>query len=146
MTYPRFLQLLPAVLLFLAGLGMAWQGSSYRVGSLTAMGPGFMPVALGLCLALFALLLCRLDRQPVAAGDSKLLRPVSCIVVGMVVWALLVDRVGFMAAGLAQVLLSSLALPIHQWQRLLIGSVLLVLASYLLFVQLLGLPLAAFGS
>ena len=50
----RILQILPAVVLALAGIFVAVLGSSYQIGSLTAMGPGFMPVALGLCLMLLA--------------------------------------------------------------------------------------------
>lgn len=40
------------VLMFLLGLGAAFQGMSYKVGSLSRMGPGFFPLALGVLLAL----------------------------------------------------------------------------------------------
>lgn len=39
-------------LMLLIGLGAVMQGLTYRVGSLSKMGPGFFPVALGVLLAL----------------------------------------------------------------------------------------------
>jgi hypothetical protein len=142
----RLLHHLPAVLLLLAGIAIAWTGSSYRVGALTAMGPGFMPVALGCCLALLAVALFWLERPHEQDVEHPLLRPVLCVGTGMVAWALVVDSVGFIPAGLLQLLLSSLALPGQQWRRVVFGSLLLTLAAYVLFVKLLGMPLAAFGS
>jgi hypothetical protein len=40
------------LLMMLLGVGVAVKGTDYRVGSLTGMGPGFFPVALGVILAL----------------------------------------------------------------------------------------------
>jgi uncharacterized membrane protein len=42
-------------LMLLFGLSGAWAGTSYRIGSLEHMGPGFFPVALGVILALTGL-------------------------------------------------------------------------------------------
>ncbi len=39
-------------LMFVLGLGAMFQGMSYKVGSLSRMGPGFFPMALGILLAL----------------------------------------------------------------------------------------------
>jgi hypothetical protein len=39
-------------LMLLFGLAAVWAGTSYRIGSLERMGPGFFPVALGVILAL----------------------------------------------------------------------------------------------
>ena len=38
--------------MLLFGLSAVWAGTSYRIGSLERMGPGFFPVALGVILAL----------------------------------------------------------------------------------------------
>jgi uncharacterized membrane-anchored protein len=111
------------------------------------MGPGFLPLALGMCLALFALVLFWLDKPAeVAAAPSLTLRPVLCVGAGMVLWALVIDTAGFIPAGLLQLLLSALALPQPHWRNMLFGAVVLTLAAYGLFVQLLGMPLAAFGT
>lgn len=141
----RVLSLLPPFVLLCIGLGSAWVGSGYDVGSLTAMGPGFLPVALGLCLALLAALLLWLER-PAEIVVKLPLRPLACVCAGIVAWVVLAERAGFIAAGLAQVLLSSLAMPGQKW--IVVGIVALVLnvAAYALFVMLLGLPLPAFGN
>jgi hypothetical protein len=141
----KFFSLLPPFALLCIGLGSAWMGSGYDIGTLTAMGPGFLPVALGLCLAFLAALLLWLERP--MEGDMKLpLRPIICVSVGVVAWVLLADRAGFFAAGLAQVVVSSLALPGQKWLTVAILAIALNIAAFSLFVLVLGLPLPAFGS
>lgn len=141
----KLLSLLPPFVLLCLGLGSAWIGSSYDVGTLTAMGPGFLPVALGICLALLALLLLWLEKPSDAALPLPL-RPIACVSIGMVAWVLLADTAGFFAAGIAQVLLSSLALPGQKWTTIAIVAVVMNIAAYALFVVMLGLPLPAFGN
>ncbi|MDY6984118.1 MAG: tripartite tricarboxylate transporter TctB family protein, partial [Pseudomonadota bacterium] len=134
----------PFVLLCV-GLGSAWLGSSYDVGTLTAMGPGFLPVALGLCLALLAALLLWLEK-PADVTLPLPPRPIACVSAGIIAWVLLADTAGFFAAGLAQVLLSSLALPGQKWTTVVVIAIVLNIAAYALFVVILGLPLPAFGN
>lgn len=136
--------LLPALLLLGTGLGLAWTGSAYKVGTLTAMGPGFMPVALGLCLVALAVVLLW-QEKPVVQALVLPLRPVLCVSAGILAWVLLADRFGFFPSAFAQLLLSSLALPKQNWRIVMVVAVVLSLASYALFVLLLGLPLPAFG-
>ncbi len=40
------------ILMFLLGLGAMFQGMTYKIGSLSRMGPGFFPLSLGVLLAL----------------------------------------------------------------------------------------------
>lgn len=141
----KILSLLPPFALLCIGLGFAWIGSGYNVGTLTAMGPGFLPVVLGLCLAALATLLLWLEKP--ADLELKLpWRPVLCVSAGIVAWVLLADRAGFFPAGITQVLLSSLALPRQKWLAIGILALALNVAAYLLFVYFLGLPLPAFGN
>ncbi|HEY0961393.1 MAG TPA: tripartite tricarboxylate transporter TctB family protein [Pseudomonadales bacterium] len=140
----KLLSLLPPFALLCIGLGSAWVGSGYDIGTLTAMGPGFLPVVLGLCLAFLAALLLWLEKP---ADVSPLpLRPIACVSAGIVAWVVLADTAGFFPAGLAQVLLSSLALPGQKWVTVAIIAVVLNAAAYALFVMMLGLPLPAFGN
>ena len=44
-------------LMLLLGIGAAVTGSGYKFGSLARMGPGFMPVVLGIVLAFIGLLI-----------------------------------------------------------------------------------------
>lgn len=141
----KILSLLAPFALLCIGLGSAWVGSGYDVGTLTAMGPGFLPVALGLCLAFLAAMLLWLE-TPAHLESKLLLRPVFCVGLGLLAWVFLAERAGFIAAGLAQVALSSLALPGQKWLTVGIIAVVLNIAAYVLFVLVLGLPLPAFGN
>lgn len=135
---------LPALSLAAVGLVAVLIGRHYPLGSLTAMGPGFLPVLLGvLLLVLAALLLWREVAQHPALPP---LRPLLCVTAGMLGWALLADRFGFFPAALVQLGLSALALPQAERRVDLLVAVLLSVVAYLLFVRVLGLPLPAFGS
>lgn len=145
---PPLLQLLaarlPTLLLAVLGVFLIVMGRGYQVGSLTAMGPGFLPVLLGVVLlALAVLLLLREAALPLLPPP---LRPLVCVTAGMLAWALLAERLGFFAAALAQILLTSLALPQQERRLELIVAVVLSIGAYLLFVRVLGLPLPAFGN
>jgi putative tricarboxylic transport membrane protein len=74
------------------------------------------------------------------------MRPVLFVSAGIVAWVLLADRLGFFPAALAQLLLSAFALPNQNWRTMGIVTVLMSIGAYLLFVELLGMPLPAFGS
>ena len=129
------------------GLGVAALGSSYQIGSLRAMGPGFMPVALGVCLVLLAL--------GMFVGELRVhpehelafpLRPVLWVGGGILAWALLIDVVGFFPASAVQLLFSSFALQQQGWRSIALLVLGMTLGSYIVFVTLLGVPVPAFGS
>ncbi|MEY4640461.1 MAG: hypothetical protein RLZZ227_455 [Pseudomonadota bacterium] len=141
----KILSLLPPFALLCIGLGSAWVGSSYDIGTLTAMGPGFLPVALGLCLAALAGLLLW-QEKPADVEFPIALRPVLFVSAGIIAWVLLADSLGFFPAAIAQLLLSAFALPNQNWRTLGFVTVLMSIGAYLLFVKLLGMPLPAFGS
>lgn len=134
---------LPTLLLATLGVILVAIGRRYQVGSLTAMGPGFMPVLLGAVLLGLAVLL--LWREVALPQLPPPVRPLVCVVTGMLAWALLAERFGFFAAALAQILLTSLALPQTDRHKEVVVAVLLSIGAYLLFVRVLGLPLPAFG-
>ncbi len=60
-------------LMLLLGVGAAVTGSGYKFGSLARMGPGFMPVVLGVVLALLGLLIAGTAQLSSEAGDKKFL-------------------------------------------------------------------------
>lgn len=132
---------LPALLLAGVSLVLIGVGHSYRLGSLTAMGPGFMPLLLGFLLLLLALWL--LLREPALALLPPPWRPLLCVAAGMAAWAWLAEPFGFFPAALAQIGLSAFALPQAERRLDLLLALGLSVAAYLLFVRALGLPLPA---
>jgi uncharacterized membrane protein YhdT len=60
-------------LMLLLGLGSAMQGTSYKFGTLARMGPGFMPVVLGVVLAFLGILIAGTALTSSAPDDAKFL-------------------------------------------------------------------------
>ncbi len=58
-------------LMILLGLGIALKGSTYRLGSLMHMGPGFMPTALGVLLVLLGIAIGASALAPAEAGSEE---------------------------------------------------------------------------
>lgn len=132
---------LPALLFVVVALILIVVGHAYRLGSLTAMGPGFMPVLLGVLLLLLAMLL--LWREPALHPQAAAWRPLCCVALGMLAWTQLAEPFGFFPAALAQIVITAFALPQAQRRQDLVLALLLSIAAYLLFVRALGLPLPA---
>jgi uncharacterized membrane protein YhdT len=60
-------------LMLLLGIGAAVTGSGYKFGSLARMGPGFMPVVLGIVLAFIGILIAGTALLSSEPDDSKFL-------------------------------------------------------------------------
>jgi hypothetical protein len=140
-------QCMPAVLLALIGVGVALNGYNFKIGSLTAMGPGFMPLVMGIGLVLLALLLfwtaCNTAEETVTALP---MRPLLFVGAGMLSWFLLIDTLGFFPASLAQLLLCSCAMHQQFWFKQTLLMLVVAITGYSLFVVFLGVPVSPFGS
>lgn len=134
----------PALVLGLVALVAVLIGRNYSMGTLTAMGPGFLPVLLGALLLVLAVLLLWLEAPLHPALPP--LRPLIAVAAGMLAWVLLAEAAGFFPAALAQLGLSAMALPQAERRRDLVVALLLSVVAWLLFVRVLGLPLPAFGA
>jgi putative tricarboxylic transport membrane protein len=99
-------------LMVLLGLGAMLQGSHYPIGSLSRMGPGFFPVALGAILALTGLAIAAGARASVPEGEETVLPPEwrgwICIVAGIVAFVVLGRYGGLLPATFAIVFISAL--------------------------------------
>lgn len=147
----------PAVVLIVFGLFVSFVGGTYPVGGLTRMGPGFLPVALGVVLVVvgIAVLLGTTPVFPVTppvtpleAGhpDRRWVRPLAAVTSGMLAWVLLSESIGFVPAGIAQVVLTSFGLAGAKWRTMLLAAFLMSVIGYVIFVVELGVPLRAFGT
>ena len=150
MTLKSFLSLAPSVLLAAVGVAVALIGRRYGTGTLTAMGPGFLPVMLGVLLATIAgaqLLLQWRAREAETPPGSLLAAgaPLALSAGSILLWALLVETLGFIPAALGQLALASLAARHENWRQMAFIIVAMSVATYLLFVRVLGMPVPAFG-
>jgi hypothetical protein len=99
-------------LLFLAfGLFVVIYGSRYPLGTLQRMGPGYYPLLASSGLVVLGVVL--VGRSVVKGGGDMLsainVRPLLLILLGTLAFGLLIERVGFLAASLAAVILTRFA-------------------------------------
>ena len=113
-----------------------------RIGTPTRMGAGFLPLALGLLLALVGLVL---TVQGARSADllPKIvsLRPLIALILAFLVFALMVEEAGLALSTFVVVIVSGFATPGRKWRETVLYAALLALFAVLLFVVLLKLPL-----
>jgi hypothetical protein len=111
------------------------------MGTAVRMGPGYVPrVLAGLVVAFGVVIMLRGLAGGAAAIERGRLRPLAVVLVAIVVFALLIDRAGLIAAAVALTLISRWAGSEHRPAEALFFAIVLALASAALFVGLLGLP------
>ncbi len=101
-------------LMLLLGVGAAVVGSDYKFGSLARMGPGFMPVVLGIVLAFLGVLIAATALASSEPDDAKFL-PANpqwfgwlCIIGGPILFIILGEYAGMIPAVFACVFVCAL--------------------------------------
>jgi len=97
--------------MLIIGVAAAYQGSSYQVGTLQTMGPGFFPVTLGVALALIGAAIAingLRTRPPPAARVGAEWRGWFAIVVGVLSFIVVGKHLGLAPASFSVVLISAL--------------------------------------
>lgn len=99
-------------LMILIGLGAALQGMTYKIGTLSRMGSGFFPVALGIFLVLIGAAIALTARGVSHPTDTKQLRPEwrgwICITLSIVAFVVLGEYGGLLPATFAIVFISAM--------------------------------------
>ena len=144
MTRVRSPQDFWAGLLFAAiGCGALLFGQDLAVGALTKMGPGYLPRALSFALIAIGALLAL--RSLAIAGptiERSLFRPQIFVLLGIIVFGLLIERFGLALTAIAVTLVASLASYEMKRTEMVALAVGLSIASVILFIYLLGQPMA----
>jgi hypothetical protein len=136
--------LLAGSLFVIIGLGALAMGIQYRLGSATAMGPGYFPVMLSILVAVLGatLFLRALFYPETSEPPAKLyLRPLLIIAVSVLAFGLLIDRAGLIAALAALIFISRLATRGKSLWELALIFVVLTAIAFAIFVFGLKLPL-----
>jgi putative tricarboxylic transport membrane protein len=124
------------------GIAFMVLAQRYRLGTPSRMGPGFFPTILGGILAALGL---SLTIPALVRSGEPLprlgLRPLLTILAAIIIFALLLQPLGFVLAALILVLISGFADPELRPAESVGLALLLTTFSVGIFVALLGLPL-----
>lgn len=137
--------------ILLAGLGSVvamYAGSHYQMGELSRMGPGYIPVALGVILAMLGIVIALLSFKKipqVLQPPPFRMRPLAAILVSISVFALTVTRWGLVPATLLLVVIASRAEKDAPWMRTFVLGLALAALAWLIFVAGLQMSLPAFA-
>jgi hypothetical protein len=136
-----------AIYLALAAVAI-WIGRNYPQGSSARMGPGYVPMALGSILAIFGVI--SVGRSFLRQGEpisALAWRPLVLILGSVVLFGLLLDRVGVLIALPCLIVVSALA---SRKSRIDVTSVSalvgLVAFCVVVFVKGLGVPMPLIGT
>lgn len=127
----------------LLGAGILIAGSGLRLGTAAQMGPGYVPMGIGALLLLGGT---GLGLQALLAGGRLPLapwvwKPMLIILASVLAFALLLRTAGFLPAVFAAAMIASFAEATQTWRSAALVSLGITLASVILFIWLLGLPI-----
>jgi putative tricarboxylic transport membrane protein len=133
-------------ILLLFAVAIVWGSFEMPVGDAGAPGPAYFPRALGTLLALASVvLIARALRLRPGAGDGISLgnRDITVTLLALVVLGLIFEAAGYVLAATAFMLVLLRAFSRLGWLASLIVAVITAIATYALFVKLLGVILPA---
>jgi Tripartite tricarboxylate transporter TctB family len=141
-------------LMVLIGLGVALKGwSSYRIGTLMHMGPGFLPTALGVMLTLLGIVIAASAAPAaLASAEEEPILPARpqwwgwfCILAGPLLFIVCGHYFGLIPGTFACVFVSALGDRTATWKRSLILAVVVTVFGVGLFSYLLQVPMPVFA-
>jgi hypothetical protein len=113
----------------------------YPIGSASRMGPGYFPVVLAIIMAVLGLIISFMslatDGQPV---DKFAVRPLIFILGAVVIFGLLVQKLGIALGIVVLVMVSAYGGHEFKFKEVLITAIILAVSSVLVFVYGLKLP------
>ncbi|WP_127996273.1 tripartite tricarboxylate transporter TctB family protein [Piscinibacter defluvii] len=125
-------------LMFIAiGLGFAWGATSYSFGQSARPGPGYFPFGLGILMAVLGGMVL-FKALTIETGDGEPVgrfawRPLLIIVGSVVLFGLLLPRLGMLIALPLLVVTSALAGDEFHWGEALLNAAIITVFSWLVF-------------
>jgi hypothetical protein len=134
-----------AASIVLFGAAMAYVGSGYGIGTLSDMGAGYFPVVLGFVAIFFGVLTLLEGRYTTSPPPIVPWRAFAGVFLAILVWALLVERIGLFPASLMLVVIGSLGRRTVEIKSMVATAILASAAAVLIFIHGFTLPLQAFA-
>lgn len=136
--------LISGVLVFAAGTFFFFGAQEYRMGTVTRMGPGFVPQALGAVgMVLGAVIaLAALNRPGALPRPGP--RAVLSVLCSIAAFALVLPRLGLVPAALSTAAIAMTGNPGAGWRMIAATALAISATCGVIFVVLLGLPIRPF--
>ena len=136
-----------AIILIVIGVAGLWFGRDYEMGTVSRMGPGYMPLLLSIGLVIFggviALRAVTVNGPPIERG---LWYPSVLILAAVLVYALLIDTAGLAVTIFVVTMLAAFASAQVKWKEAVALGIGLAIFCVLVFVYGLRQPIPVFGS
>ncbi|MCC7079692.1 MAG: tripartite tricarboxylate transporter TctB family protein [Burkholderiales bacterium] len=134
------------VMFIIFGAAAVYMSRDYPMGSAMRMGPGYFPHYLGILMILFGL---GIGGRGLLKGSDAIgpwaFKPLIVLSLGVLSFAFLIDRIGFVPSLVALIVITSLSGQEKvRWLELLIFAVVLVAGAVGLFIYAIGLPYQLF--
>ena len=129
-----------AACIIIFGAVMAYFGSFYGVGSLQNMGAGYFPVLLGFVTIFFGIATLLEVRHSPNPFPKIPWRAVVCVFSAILIWSLLVERIGLFPSSVLLVIIGSLGRKINM-RAMILTALLASAAAVLIFIEGFSLPL-----
>lgn len=140
----RLFALLGGLLMLTLGAIVFFVAFQYRMGTLRQMGPGYVPAGLGAILIVLSLLVVIQALRERNLVEWPNWRPFVVISASVLVFAVLLERVGLVPTVLATVIVASQAQSAIRILPTILLAIIIAALSWLIFSHGLNLPLPAF--
>lgn len=129
------------LLITLFGALGVWFSLDMRLGSAISMGPGYFPLLVFSCIILLGLIIAAKGvRGSNIEFGRPLWRPIIIISLALLAFWAFIDRLGFVVASSALMLIAIKAQDKLNWGQAIVFTAITVALASLLFVHALGLP------
>jgi putative tricarboxylic transport membrane protein len=136
------LDLVGGLIVFAGGCAVAIGATTYPVGILHRMGPGYFPLVTGVILAAMGLGLVFVSRTTTSTLAGFRFRPMIAVFAGLIFMGLTLERFGVVPATVGLVVLVSLAQEKPSLVMIAATAAFLVAFCVVVFVYALALPIA----
>lgn len=125
-------------LMFLIGAGAAYEGVGYKLGTLSKMGPGYFPTAVGVVLAAMGVLIALGARRAAKTAAVEEYQPPEwrgwiCIMASIVAFVVLGRWGGLVPAVFAVVFISAMGDRQNTWKNATLLSLAMVFVAVVVF-------------
>jgi putative tricarboxylic transport membrane protein len=133
------------ILFALLGAGGLWVGADYAFGTAARMGAGFTPKLLCWTLLCFGvvIMLVGVLRQG-ESMEAWSLRPLFFVLASVLIFGILIERVGLVAAAVGLTLFSAAGTSETRWGETVLLAAALAGVAVLIFIKGLGLTMTIF--